>query len=149
MNINDIIIHTFIHRDFFIKLSESVNKTISFHNQSKEYYYIFHFPNTNYKRRYSGKYIKYSSIKRLDFIDKLYYIYYLYNKFFINIVNSFESAKNNYNKVKEYYIRISPPSDIYGEIESKTYSSTDILYLYDYANKIFKKPNLVIPQILK
>jgi len=155
LSINDIIVHTFMYRNFFIKLSESVNKTISFHNQSKEYYYIFHFPYTSYKRRYSGKYIKkmlsipYNNITRLDFIDKLYYIYYLHHKFFMNIINSFDSAKKNYNKVKEYYISISPPKDIYGEIQPKTLSSKEILYLYNYANKLFKKPMLIIPKLLQ
>ena len=156
---DNIIISTFINRNFFIKLSESVNKMISFHNQCKDYYYIFKFPNTNYIKRYDGKYIKNLLLKsqnifKLNIIDSLYYIYYKNYKFYMEIINSYGIAKEHYNSVKDYYINIKPPKEIYNELEykSKTYSSVEILELFKYANSKLNNKlynNLQIPNIIQ
>ena len=152
-----ILILVYKYSNFFNKLINSVNKMNKFYNQCKEYYYIFNIPNTTYSKKYDGRYIKklfqlpYNTImnSNIDKIDKLYYIYYKNSLFFKNILESFNKAKENYYKVKEYYINIIPPIEIYSnDYISKVYSSKDIFYLFRLAKTINIKVEFKIPYYL-
>ena len=163
ININvktdDILISVFSNKDFYLKLNESFEKTIKYHNESREYYYIFNIPYTQITKRYSGKYIKtllkypYNKIisneNNIDYIDKIYYILIMNINFYMNIINSYTNAKKQYNMSRQYFFRLNPPNNVYDKYKyiSKTYSSIEILNYYKHSCFI-KKNKIYIPEFL-
>ena len=145
--LTDIIIIIFLmHEDFLKKLAYSFDEALKFHNECKEYFYMFKFGKES--RNYNTKNILYfrenPPLRNLHIMDQIYY-YYLKNKaFYINLFDAIENAKKSHFERKELSYRVIPPTDFYDKNISQTYSALELMEINCYTqylinNKIIKE----------
>ena len=146
----DIIIIIFLmHEDFLKKLGKSFEEALKFHNECKDYYYIFNF--NKEIRKYSAQdiiflfnqtndffrnnpnyQIQKSYLNNLLYIDQIYYFYIKNKDFYLSLYESLEHAKKSYFERRDYSYRIIPPNDFYSNIFPKTYSAIELMEINAY-----------------
>ena len=145
----DIIIIIFLmHEETLKKIGSTIEESLKYYHECKEYYYIFRFNkeikkysandiinlinNTNEFLRNNPKIeIQKKYLNYLQPIDKIFYFYIKNKDFYLNLYESLEHAKKAYFERREYNYRITPPIDFYNVLP-KTYSAIELMELNAY-----------------
>ena len=159
-NSDKIIIIFLMHEDFLKKLGESYENALKYHNECKEFYYIFNF--NKYKKKYSAQEIillfntindflrtnfdiskQLHYLNSLNIIDKIFYFYIKNKNFYINLFESIEHAKSAFFERRDYSYKINIPIDFYDR-NQETYSAIELMEINSYtqylvSHKIIKE----------
>jgi len=163
--ITDKIMITFIMNEEYLKsIATSYENAIKYHNECKEYYYLFKLNNKEYKK-YSAKEIiqlingindflrinndinkQLFFLNNINKIDVNYYFYIKNSSFYMNLFNAIEQSKKLYFQSRDFTYNLNPPLDFYGKNYKKgnIYTSLEIMEIYAYThyliqNKIIKE----------
>lgn len=153
----DIVIIIFLmHEDYLKKIAESLEKSLKYYQECKEYYFIFNFNKENKKysaqdiillyknttdffRSNSNITIQLSYLKNMQKIDIIFYFYLKNKDFYLSLYESLEHAKKSYFERRDYSYKISPPTDFFNKIFEKTYSAIEIMELNAYTQYLVKR----------
>jgi hypothetical protein len=157
-----------MHEDFLKKLSESYYEANKYHNECKEYYYVFKF--NKIIKKYSAQEIilvinqinsflstnknidiQLNYFSKIPLIDAIFYFYIRNKDFYSNLFENIEHSKKAYFERRDYSYRIIPPLDFYNKVQQITYSAIELMEINAYAQylihrKIIKE--LPIPKYL-
>ena len=147
----DIIITIFfMHQDYLKKLANSYQEALKYHNECKEYFFIFNFKKeirkfsaieiitfinqtNDYLRNNSLIQNQMSYLDSLLPIDVIFYFYIKNKEFYINLFNALDHAKKAYFERRDYNYRIVPPNDFYNKVIPKTYTAIELMEIYAYS----------------
>ena len=153
----DIIIIIFLmHEDYLKKLAFSFSEAVKFHNECKEYFYIFNF--NKIIRKYSAQDIIFivnktneyflennnrekqiAYFNNLQYIDQIFYFYIKVKDFYLLLYKNMESAKKAYFERRDYSYKISPPQDFYTGIGYHVYNALELMEINAYAQYLIQR----------
>jgi hypothetical protein len=158
-----IMITFFMNEEYLKNLSNSYENSIKYHNECKEYFYVFKSIDKKLVKKYSSKEIiqlingindflrinndikkQINFLKNINKIDLIYYFYIKNNNFYMNLFKAVEQSKLLYFQSRDFTYIINPPIDFYNNKNSSIYSALEIMEIYAYtqyliSNKIIKE----------
>jgi len=158
-----IMITFFMNEEYLKNLSSSYENAVKYHNECKEYFYVFKSIDKKLVKKYSSQEIiqlvngineflrinndikkQINFLKNINKIDLIYYFYIKNSNFYINLFKAVEQSKLLYFQSRDFTYNVNPPIDLYNNIKGSVYSSLEIMEVYAYtqylvSNKIIKE----------
>lgn len=158
-----IIITFYMNEEYLKSLSNSYENAIKYHNECKEYFYVFKSVDKKIVKKYSAQEIiqlingindflrinndikkQMIFLKNIDKTDLLYYFYIKNSSFYMNLFKAVEQSKLLYFQSRDFTYNVNPPIDFYFNKKGNVYSALEIMEIYAYtqylvSNKIVKE----------
>ena len=158
-----IMITFFMNEEYLKNLSSSYENSVKYHNECKEYFYVFKSIDKKVVKKYSAQEIiqlingineflrinndikkQINFLKNINKIDLIYYFYIKNSNFYMNLFKAVEQSKLLYFQSRDFTYNVNPPIDFYNNKKGSVYSALEIMEVYAYtqyliSNKIIKE----------
>lgn len=158
-----IMIIFFMNEEYLKNLSSSYENSVKYHNECKEYFYVFKSIDKKIVKKYSAQEIiqlingineflrinndikkQINFLKNINKIDLIYYFYIKNSNFYMNLFKAVEQSKLLYFQSRDFTYNVNPPIDFYNNKKGSVYSALEIMEVYAYtqyliSNKIIKE----------
>ena len=158
-----IMITFFMNEEYLKNLSNSYDNSVKYHNECKEYFYVFKTSDKKLVKKYSAQEIiqlingineflrinndikkQINFLKNINKIDLIYYFYIKNSIFYMNLFKAVEQSKLLYFQSRDFTYNVNPPIDFYNNKKGSVYSALEIMEVYSYtqyliSNKIVKE----------
>jgi hypothetical protein len=152
-----------MNEEYLKNLSSSYENSIKYHNECKEYFYVFKSIDKKIVKKYSAQEIiqlingineflrinndikkQINFLKNINKIDLIYYFYIKNSIFYMNLFKAVEQSKLLYFQSRDFTYNVNPPIDFYNNKKGSVYSALEIMEVYAYtqyliSNKIIKE----------